>query len=165
MTKTLLLLRHGKSDWDRDAGGDRQRPLAKRGKNAATAVGRFIAQADLIPDVVVTSPAVRTRETVALAADAGDWSRPVREDDTLYGAAVRDVIALLLAEPDTTERLMLVGHEPTWSETVATLVGGGAHRVPTGAVVRIDLDVASWSDVSPGVGRLIFLLPPRLLTD
>jgi phosphohistidine phosphatase len=163
MTKTLLLLRHGKSDWDRDTGRDRERPLAKRGRKAAKAVGHIIAQAGQVPDVVVTSPTVRTRETVSIAADAGDWSCRVREDDALYGAGAPDVIALMRAEPDTTEQLMLVGHEPTWSETVAALIGGGVHRVPTGAVARIDLDVDSWSQVGPGTGRLIFLLPPRLL--
>lgn len=163
MTKTLLLLRHGKSDWDRDTGNDRERPLAKRGRKAAKAVGRFIADAGQIPDAVVTSPTVRTRETASLAAEAGDWSCPVREDDALYGAGTPDVLAVMRAEPDATGTLMLVGHEPTWSETVADLIGGGAHRVPTGAVARIDFDVDSWSQVGPDMGRLTLLLPPRLL--
>jgi phosphohistidine phosphatase len=164
MTRSLLLLRHGKSDWSHDELRDDQRPVAERGRKAAKAIGRFIAESGQVPDVAVASPAVRARDTLQLAAEAGGWRCPLREDDVLYGAAPPDVITLLRAEPDTTERLLLVGHEPCWSETIATLVGGGSHRVPTAAVAGLDLDVASWTQVEPGVGRLLFLIPPRLLT-
>jgi hypothetical protein len=61
--------------------------------------------------------------------------------------------------------LGLAGHEPTWSETLGLLVGGGRHRVPTGALAGIDLEAEAWADVRPGAGYLAFLLPPRLLAD
>ena len=67
------------------------------------------------------------------------------------------------AESDDVKRLMVVGHEPTSSETVTLLVGGGRHRLPTAAVAGIDVDVARWTDVEPACGRLSYLIPPRLL--
>ena len=67
-------------------------------------------------------------------------------------------------EPPSTELLLVVGHEPTSSETASLLIGGGRVRMPTGALVRIDFDadIESWADVGPGTGSLSWLLVPRL---
>ncbi|HMF03267.1 MAG TPA: phosphoglycerate mutase family protein, partial [Acidimicrobiia bacterium] len=75
----LILFRHGKSDWDAaDAGDDRARPLARRGRKAAERMGRFLARAGQVPDVAITSPALRAAETLRLAMEGGGWSCPVR---------------------------------------------------------------------------------------
>jgi len=58
--KTILLLRHGKSDWDVDYGGDHERPLNERGRSAAALVGRYLSSLEQVPDLVVTS-IVRSR--------------------------------------------------------------------------------------------------------
>lgn len=166
--KTLLFLRHGKSDWDADYGHDHERPLKKRGRKAARAVGRFLTETDQAPNSVVTSTAVRARETLTSALEAGGWACPVRATETLYEATPADVRREIQAEPDGAERLLLVGHEPTWSETIGRLIGaspGDAARVrfPTAALARVDVDVARWAEVDFGWGELIWLLPPRLL--
>ena len=67
------------------------------------------------------------------------------------------------AEADDVERLMLVGHEPASSETVALLVDGGNLGLPTAAVAGIELDIEGWGEIEPGRGRLVYLVPPRLL--
>ena len=88
--RTLLILRHAKSDWSSSV-DDRERPLAKRGRNAAQAIGRFLTRAGQAPDAVVVSPARRAAETAALAVAAGGWHCTVRTNNLLYGAnAVRD---------------------------------------------------------------------------
>ncbi len=161
--KTVLLLRHGKSDWASDTGNDRDRPLAKRGQRAARSMGEFLARTALVPDAAITSPAVRAHTTVELAMKAGGWDCPVRVSEALYGEGPYAVLDEIARQPDEAARVLLVGHEPTWSETVGLLVGGGRHRVPTGALVGIDLDVETWAGVAPGCGQLAFLLPPRLL--
>ena len=76
--RQLLVLRHGKSDWDADYRGDHERPLASRGRRAAAAVGRFLAAAGPMPDRVLSSSAVRALSTVRLAAEAGRWPPPIR---------------------------------------------------------------------------------------
>jgi phosphohistidine phosphatase len=159
----LLLLRHGKSDWDAGAADDRSRPLNKRGRAAARTVGRFLDRAGQVPDRVLASPALRAVETLRLAMEAGGWSCPVAEREALYGAGPDDVLGEVRREPATTRLLLVVGHEPTTSETASLLVGGGRLRVPTAALARIDLDVARWSDVGPGTGELVWLVVPRLL--
>jgi phosphohistidine phosphatase len=161
--KTVLLLRHAKSDWDADYRGDHERPLAKRGVKAAKRMGRFLAETGPLPDRCVTSTAVRARTTLALAAEAGGWKAAVEETDRLYHADAEEVGAVIAETDGAVNVLMLVGHEPTWSETVEDLVGSGAVQMPTAALACIDFDVDAWSEVEWGAGRLRWLVTPRAL--
>ena len=160
--KLVLLLRHGKSDWSTEV-DDRERPLTKRGRNAAQAIGEFLTRAGQTPDAIVVSPARRAAETAALAAAAGGWQSPVRTSEVLYGANASTMLDIARAQADDVERLRLVGHEPASSEAVALLVDGANLGLPTAAVAGIELDIERWADVEPGRGRLVYLVPPRLL--
>ncbi len=157
----LLVLRHAKSDWGSGAEDDHERPLAQRGVKAAKSVGRFIAASGQVPDLVLTSTAVRARTTVEVAAAAGKWKSPVEEVRQLYGAAAHDVVALL-ASRDLPEAVMVVGHEPTWSELVSLLTGGGRVRMPTAALACLEVD-GTWRELAPGRGRLLWLVVPKLI--
>jgi phosphohistidine phosphatase len=160
----LILFRHGKSDWDADYGDDRVRPLAQRGRKAAKAMGRFLAHAGQVPDAAITSPAVRAEDTLRRAMKAGGWTCPVRAADGLYRGGVSGLVGELHSEPDATGVLLAVGHEPTWSDAVATFTGGGHVRFPTAALARIEFDVNRWVDVQPGTGVLAWMVPPRLFS-
>jgi phosphohistidine phosphatase len=161
---SLILLRHGKSDWDADYGGDdRARPLARRGRRAAQQMGRFLARARQIPDAAITSPALRAADTLQLAMEGGGWTCPVRTAAILYGGGVSGLLAEVRQEPSATGVLLAVGHEPTWSEAVAALIGGGEIRFPTGALARIDFDVDRWDEVGLGTGVLALCIAPRML--
>lgn len=160
----LILFRHGKSDWDADyPGGDAARPLARRGRKAAKRMGKFLARAGQAPDAAISSPAVRAEDTLRLAMEGGGWSCPVRSADTLYDGGVSGLLAEVRKEPATTEVLLAVGHEPTWSEAVSAFIGGGEIDLPTAAMARIDFDVGRWGEVGPGTGVLAWIVVPRLL--
>ena len=163
--KTLIVFRHGKSDWGADYRGDHSRPIAKRGRRAASTMGRFLALTEHLPDNVISSSARRAHETVELAHAAGSWECQIEIDDSFYEANVGIVLSRIRREADATEVLLIAGHEPTWSELVSHLSGGGQLRFPTAAMARIDLDIDHWSAVAPSTGRLIWLIPPRLLSD
>jgi phosphohistidine phosphatase len=165
MSKTLLLLRHGKSDWSADSGVDHERPLNPRGVKAAKAIGRFLAETGHVPPYAITSTAVRAATTLALAARSGEWDTAIVPDRRLYATDPERMIGFLQELPAEQDRVLLVGHEPTWSELLSLLVGGGVFCFPTAALARIDLAVSAWSGVRPGTGELVWLLPPRLLTD
>lgn len=162
--KTLLFFRHGKSDWDAPFDRDHDRPLAKRGRQAARVMGRFLASSGQAPDSIVTSTAVRARDTVRMASLAGGWSASIRETSDLYGAGPETILSLVRTEPDAAQSLLLAGHEPTWSRTVGMLTGGCNVRFPTAAMARIDFDVFSWQDVDFGLGELVWLIPPKALS-
>lgn len=181
--KTLILLRHGKSDWGADygdggdgAGGhgaDHERPLKKRGVRAARLAGRLLASMDLAPDAVLSSTAVRARTTAELAVEelekATGREMPFETTSDLYLTSVDGALRILRDiesrfDPDAEiDRLLVVGHEPTTSSLAATIAGDSAAsiRVVTGALVGLETRVNRWADLGPGRGDLVFLLPPR----
>jgi phosphohistidine phosphatase len=161
----LIMMRHGKSDWDAAWDDDAHRPLSSRGRNAADVMGRTLTAANRIPDFILTSPAVRAHTTAEMAAAAGGWTASVHVVDDLYSGGAAAVLAAVKAAPGPSTRLLVVGHEPTWSETIALLVGGGQFRLPTAAAAGLEPLVSSWEAVGPGTCRLRWLLPPRLFTD
>lgn len=163
MSKTLILFRHGKSDWGAAFSSDHERPLAKRGIRDSKVMGRMLAHVGKVPDLVVSSSAVRARTTVELAAGAGHWACPVETTDRLYATDARRVLELIKALPVETERVLLAGHEPTWSSLAERLSGGGQLRMPTAAMVCLQFPVPHWSDVEFGGGQLLWLLPPKLI--
>lgn len=160
---SLILFRHGKSDWDANYDTDHDRPLAERGRHNARCMGQFLAQADQIPDLAVSSSARRARDTLSLAMKAGRWRCPMRIDRALYETTPQAMVAWLREIDITQERLLLVGHEPTWSELASRLSGGGVLRVPTGAMLRLDLDIDHWRGTAFGRAELRWLISPKVV--
>lgn len=159
---TLQLLRHGKSDW---AAGrsDHDRPLAPRGHRAASAVGRFVATAGRVPDLVLTSSAVRARTTAEVAIEAGGWGLEPVVLDELYLPSVDRVLEAVAAHGGDAATVMVVGHEPTWSGLVGHLTSAVV-RYPTAALASIEVYVTRWADLELDTrGQLELFLPPRLL--
>ncbi|MCQ3810750.1 MAG: histidine phosphatase family protein [Acidimicrobiia bacterium] len=151
----VIFLRHAKSDWYAGISNDLERPLNKRGRRSAAAVGRFLAEAGHVPDLVLCSPATRTRQTLELAKEAGGWDCPTETAEELYYGSVNHMLALACQRraPVT----MLVGHEPTTSTAIGQLTGADL-RIPTAAL--------AWVSLNPdNTGQLDWLIPPRLLTD
>ncbi len=160
--KSLMLLRHGKSNWDVDYAGDHERPLAPRGVKAARDIGAFLTTIDFVPDLVLSSTAVRARTTFERAKESGEWACQSELKPELYEANSQSVLYLCSEIDDSFERVLLVGHEPTWSHTVSVLTGANV-RYPTACLTRIDLMINNWSNIRQGSGELQWFLPPRLL--
>lgn len=166
--KTMLFMRHGKSDWQAGYGADHERPLAERGETSARAMGRALAAAGYLPHFVLSSTAVRARTTAVLALEASGRSVPMRQDRSLYEGDASRVIDLVRHVPEDDggvhiDRLLVTGHEPTWSDTVSRLIGGGELRFVTAAVACVGCDVDRWTQVRPGACELLWFLTPKLL--
>ena len=161
--KRVILLRHAKSDWSAEHANDHDRPLNKRGRRAAAMMGRYLAGIEQLPDRVISSTALRARDTVDRAGAAGGWDRPVRWSAELYEATPDAVLELIRTEDDTATSLLLAGHEPTWSLLAEMLIGGGNLRIPTAAMLRVDFAASSWRDVDVATGTLIWQVTPKLL--
>ncbi|MFH1331009.1 MAG: histidine phosphatase family protein [Actinomycetota bacterium] len=161
--RELILLRHAKSDWGASFTEDAARPLNRRGREAAEVMGRVLTLAGRAPDLVLTSPALRARDTVDLAARAGAWEAPVVTDPRLSPGSPAAVIAAVQERAGEARRVMVVGHEPAWSQTAGVLLGGGSLRMATGTAAC--LEVPSWEDLGPGSCTLLWMLAPRLFAD
>lgn len=157
--KTLLLMRHAKSDWDAEYDSDHERPLNDRGVRSARVMGRVLSAEGLVPDLVVTSTAVRARSTASLASEAGDWASEIVLDPTLYGSGADAAVQAAAAAPDVS-RLMLVGHEPTWS-TLVSVLSGEKVDMKTGTVAVLEFQIEDWSLLPSRQGKVTTVHQPR----
>ncbi|MFO1532596.1 MAG: histidine phosphatase family protein [Thermoplasmatota archaeon] len=150
----LVLLRHAEAE--RKAATDMERPLTKKGRDDAAALGRRLASPDLRPDGVFASPAARARQTAELAvAGLGDPSPPVRMEAGLYDAAQQDIAKVLGAHAGAARRVLVVAHNPGLSDLAAWLCNlppGWSLSKCAAAHIRVR---STWQDMSRGCGRLI----------
>ena len=163
MSKQLILFRHAKSDWDASWANDHERPLAKRGVQAAKKMGRFLSSTAQLPQLILSSTARRALNNVELAAEAGYWNIPIITTDRLYGISPESAIELLREQDESYDSVMLVGHEPVWSELASLLIGGGQIRFPTATMCVMRLHCLNWKSVKPGVAELSWMVKPKLL--
>src|SRR3954451_4780007 len=138
--KTLYLLRHAKSSWDHPGLADHDRPLAPRGRQAARLMADHLRAEQIVPALVLCSPARRTQETLeALTAAPGD-DVPVRIEEDLYGASEEDLLEHLRALREDLDSAMLIGHNPGIQYLAVNLAAGGEaldqlrQKYPTGAL-------------------------------
>lgn len=127
-------------------------------------MGRLLQTLGLVPDAVVSSPAVRARSTALLASEAADFVGPIRFDARIYEAEVATLLEVVRGLPDAEARVLLVGHNPGFEGLVAAF-SGTEERFPTAALARIELDVASWSEVEASRGRVLDTWRPKHLDD
>lgn len=166
MTLTLILTRHAKSSWKDPTLEDHARPLNKRGRASAKAIGRWLADHGHTPDEVLCSDAERTRETWALIADKLVGVPTARYDARLYLAAPEDMLSALHAALAPT--VMMVAHNPG-SADMARRLAAKPHphekfqHYPSAATAVIAFDADRWSDVTWGTGRVIDFVVPREL--
>lgn len=167
MKRELLILRHAKSDRDGNAGSDFERPLARRGRKDAPRIGHWIREHDLLPALVLSSPAVRARETVQAVAAALDLpAGNIQYDERLYLADCETLLEVLSGVPARTGRVLLVGHNPGLDELVECLAEDPPERnssgklMTTAALAWLATD-DPWRKLAPGSSRLLQLVRPR----
>ncbi len=155
----VYFLRHGKAE-SRTAwvGDDALRPLTADGEEALRREAGALRALDLALDVIVTSPLVRARRTAEIVAgELGLAARLVEDERLAPGFDVRHLERVIAAHGPA-EALMVVGHEPDFSETVAELIGGGDVAMKKGGLARVDVTAPV-----AGGGQLVWLLTPPLL--
>jgi phosphohistidine phosphatase len=166
--RRLVLLRHAKSDWPDVA--DHDRPLAKRGRRDAPAVGRWLGASGYVPDAVVCSTARRARETWDLAATGLAAAVPgaapaVRYEPRVYEATVLGLLMLVREFDAGWRTALIVGHNPGLAELTVGLASPDSappQAFPTAAVAVLGLP-GPWAEAAPGEARLVaFTVPAEL---
>src|SRR5262245_26757969 len=157
--RTLILLRHGKSDW---SGGepDRHRPLATRGRRQAADAGRWLAANIDHLDLAVLSPAERAQRTWELASAELPTLPPVRDEERVYGASASELLDVVRGLPGDVSTVVLVGHNPGCEDLVSTLAGRWVLMKTSGLAV---IDVRGpWSSAADATAELTaFGRPPK----
>lgn len=161
MPKTLLLLRHAKSDWEDPELADHDRPLNKRGRRDAPRVGQLLVTTARLPQVIYCSTAQRARSTAELLIEAAQYTGPIDFRAQLYLAAPPAYIEVLSGTDDSCSTALAIGHNPGL-EQLLTLLTGVSTSLPTAALAEIQLDVERWTDLRPlRCGKLIEIWRPK----
>jgi phosphohistidine phosphatase len=164
----LLLLRHAKTERAQAGERDRDRKLTLRGRADAAAIGAYIIRHRLLPDLMLTSPAVRAEET--LTAVAAEFAKPPRvaREERIYNATP-DTLIRLIRETRDAKTPLLVGHNPGMHDAALALIASGdtktrerlAEKLPTSGLVVIDFAFDDWSRLDVNSGRLERFVSPR----
>lgn len=157
--KTLILMRHAKSDWDDPRLSDHARPLNKRGRRSATALGKWLRKQALAPDQILCSSAIRTQETFVRLALPGTPDVL----DSLYLAEPEQMLTELRRA--TGSIVLMIGHNPGIAHFAQALVATPPRHerfddYPTGATLVVGFDINAWVDLRPGTGRVQHFITP-----
>jgi phosphohistidine phosphatase len=160
--KTILLMRHAKSDWGAQYATDFERPLNARGQRDAPIMAAFLASHDLLPELIVSSPAERAKLTAETVAKERSFDGELRFDRRIYLASPDMLIEVIRELPEEVETAMLVGHNPGMEDLILRLCGGNV-RMPTAAVAGLRMYADVWADVRGGDAYMQWLVKPKIL--
>ena len=164
----LILLRHGKSDWDVPVNDPIERLLKKRGRKDAKRMGEFFA--DMPPDLIVCSPSVRTRKTAELFAKTAGYTKEIKIDQRMYNAGHEKLLEVV--HDLQGDHVVMVCHNPGIGNLAAYLDEEGGRKIAahlhmvTAAAACLAFDgLGSWDEVKEESGQLRALITPRFLKD
>lgn len=167
--KQILLMRHAKSSWEDGGLKDFDRPLNERGQKDAPMMGEFIRKVGYKPAEVISSPAQRAKETTQLSMNAAEVDpNVIRWDEELYFGSMRDYIAAIQSSDPSSERVLVVGHNPLIENTAGILAGSehkSSVRMPTAALVCLESFAEKWSEIAPGTCQIKWMMIPKVLKE
>jgi phosphohistidine phosphatase len=148
----LYFLRHGEADWPNWTKPDNERPLTDFGKKEVRQVAKFLDRLKVRPDLIVTSPLPRASQTAKIAAE--HLKAKLREDESLAPGFGMSELRTVLKRHHS-KVLMLVGHEPDFTNVISALTGASL-KLSKAGVALLDIDPEAEE------GKLLWLFPPKL---
>jgi phosphohistidine phosphatase len=163
--KTLLLMRHAKSTWKIKNIPDHERPLNKRGRRDAPRMGHLLQERELVPQLILASSALRSRQTAELVAETAGYPGDVIYKDELYMAEPDEYISVLRELDDSLERVLLIGHNPGL-ESLLQLLSQRIEPLSTAVLAHLALPIDEWSLLNAEVeGELVEIWRPKELPE
>jgi len=165
--KTIILVRHAKSSWKDLSLDDFDRPLNKRGKRNAPFMGIKLKERQIMPDLILSSPAKRARKTAtAIAKKVGYPKEKIIFNDHMYHSSALYLLDVVRNQDDANETIMLFGHNPGFNDFANILLEqNSVYNIPTTGIYAISFHVDSWEKVREGQGKAVFFDYPRRYDD
>lgn len=147
--KQLLVYRHAKTEGTGPDGSDHSRPLRPDGLDVARRTGIRIAKREIVPERIVSSDAVRATATAEITAEACCYEDEIVTMRELYDGTAETYLTVIRSCPDTVNRFMIVGHNPSIESLIEILVGRYV-QVRTGSLIYLVLPISRWAELGPG---------------
>ena len=152
--KTLYIMRHAQKDTSNPDADDYDIKLTKQGIEDANKISQILKDKNILPDLIVASPAIRTKQTVEIVAPKIGYDKNIMYNEVLFQAFVNEVIESITYTFDNVDSLMIVGHNPSLTALGVMLVGL-KEKILMGEVVKIEFDCSSWTSIDKSNARLI----------
>lgn len=165
--KKLLIIRHAKSDWDNPRMADFDRPLNARGKSNAPEMAERLLKKNILPQVFITSPAVRTLSTTKAFAEVLGFSKnDIKQEKGIYEAPATGLLKIINSFDNQYDFIALVGHNPGLTDLVLKLCECEIYNIPTCGVILLEFPLDDWKMVSGGTASLnLYDYPKKEIAD
>ena len=158
--KSIFILRHAKSDWSDDSVDDKDRILNQRGENEAKVTAKLLVSNKLVFDAIVASPAKRALQTASIVKKNTGFLKEIQVEECFYFSDLRRIISVIRRQSDDIQNLLIVGHNPLWSNLVLFLTGKRM-TLDTGCVAVLSADINSWEHFDDTQFNLDLYLNPK----
>lgn len=160
--RTLFLLRHAKSSWNNPHLEDRERPLNRRGLRDAPMMGKYLVGIKGLPELIISSPAVRAYQTAKIIAAELDYDPgDIRINDSIYEAHPADLLEIIRGIPSSVVSALMVGHNPGFTSIANILAGTEIETIPTCGFCSVRFESDNWSSVAAQSGQLLNFEYPK----
>jgi len=159
--KKLYLLRHAKSSWEDIALDDFDRQLNKRGLKDAPFMGNLLNSKDITADIIISSPSVRTKQTLNLINQQLKFPLEVIFNLNIYEATMDELEDVIKNIDNQYESVFLFGHNPSLNMFVEKYIHLN-ENIPTCGIVGIEFDSDIWEKINPKRANKIFFEYPKL---
>ena len=160
--KTLYLVRHAKSSWDNKELKDIDRPLNERGYRDAHSMSAFLLENNYIPELIVTSPAIRAMTTAIIFSRVLNVPPDrVAIKDGIYEASIGKFLSVIEEFSENYNTIMVCGHNSTITQVANNLSADSIENIPTSGSVGIVFNINSWKDIKDSKGKRLFFRYPK----
>lgn len=160
--KELILIRHAKSSWSNPLLDDFERPLNKRGKKNAPFMAKVLRQKGLTPDLIISSPSIRTKQTLDYFIQEFDYKGEIIFEESIYEAPFENLLKVIKNIDDKYKTIFLFGHNPGLNDIVDFLIGNFEENIPTSGVLKLNFDIKKWENLKEKIGILEFFIYPKI---
>jgi phosphohistidine phosphatase len=163
--KTLYLARHAKSYWKDQSIPDFDRPLNSRGKRDAPFMGEVLKDKKVKPDLIISSPAKRTKKTaIEIASKIGYSEKNILYNEELYEASSNTIIKVLNKIDEKYNSVMIFAHNPGLTLLNNHISNNYIDNIPTCGIVALQLD-KKWNELSKNTCKFLFFEYPKLYLE
>jgi phosphohistidine phosphatase len=160
--KRLLIIRHAKSSWKFAGLSDKERPLNERGLRDAPFMAKTLVEKGILPDLMVTSNAVRAMTTAAIFAQNIGYSKgDLKVKPEIYEASIETIYKVVESFDDTANTVFVFGHNPTFTYFANEFLNEPISNIPTCGIVAIEFDIENWGEIRNSNFKCLFFDFPK----